>query len=102
MLVQTDRAGMLSSRFSSNKTRNGQLESQLAGGAATAKLHTQDLIRGYHIDIWDSVTRRWQSLCRRTAHYVLGDAAVAVDVVPEEESTVRLAATRSSAQFQTR
>lgn len=96
MLVQTDRAGTLSSRFSSNKTRNGQLESQLAGGAATAKLHTQDLIRGYRIDIWDSVTLRWQSLCRRTAHYVLGDAAVAVDVAPEEESTVRLAATRSS------
>ena len=96
MLVQQQRAGMLSSRFNSNNTRNGQLESQLSGAVGTVKLHAQDLIRGYRIDIWDSVAQRWQSLCRRTAHYVLGDAAVSVDVAPEEESTVRLAATRSS------
>ena len=96
MLVQHERADTLSKRFTSNKTRNGQLESQLAGGAATASLHAQDLIRGYRIDIWDSVSRRWQSLCRRTARYELGDALVAVDVAPEEESAVRLAATRSS------
>ena len=96
MLVQQQRADTLSKRFNSNKTRNGQLESQLAGGAATASLHAQDLIRGYRIDIWDSVSRRWQSLCRRTARYELGDGPVGVDVAPEEESAVRLAATRSS------
>ena len=58
MLVQQQRADTLSKRFNANKTRNGQLESQLAGVAATASLHAQDLIRGYRIDIWDSVSRR--------------------------------------------
>ncbi|MDK2744428.1 MAG: hypothetical protein NDI90_16120 [Nitrospira sp. BO4] len=94
MLVQKERAGTLKKRFDENKIRNAQLESQLSGGAATVKLHAQDLVRGYRIDIWDSVTARWHSLCQRTARYELGD--VPPVVVPEEESTVRLAATRSS------
>ena len=95
-LVQRQRAGILSNRFDANKTRNGQLESQLAGAPGTVKLHAQDLVRGYRIDIWDSVAGRWHSLCRRTARYELGALPVAVDALPEEESTVRLAATRSS------
>lgn len=94
-LVQRKRAGILSDRFKANKTRNATLESQLAGAGAAVKLHAQDLVRGYRIDIWDSVAARWHSLCRRTARYEVGAAPVVVDVAPEEESTVRLAATRS-------
>jgi hypothetical protein len=96
MLVQQQRADILSGRFDGNKTRNGQLESQLSGAAATVKLHAQDLVRGFRIDVWDSVTGRWHSLCRRTARYELGNSPIVVDIAPEEESTVRLAATRSS------
>ena len=46
----------------------------------------EDLVRGYRIDIWDSITGKWQSLCRRTARYELEDGAVVVEAVPEEES----------------
>jgi hypothetical protein len=95
-LVQRQRAGILSDRFEANNTRNGQLESQLAGASGTVKLHAQDLVRGYRIDIWDSVAGRWHSLCRRTARYELGTLPVVVNATTEEESTVRLAATRSS------
>ena len=59
-------------------------------------LHAEDIVRGYRIDIWDSTTGSWQSLCRRNARYELGDTPLVVNVVPEEESTVRLAATKSS------
>jgi hypothetical protein len=94
MLVQRARGQGLKNRFDGNKARNAQLEAQLGGAPGSVSLHAQDLVRGWRIDIWDSVTRRWHSLCRRQARYELD--AVAVDVVPEEETTVRLAATRSS------
>ena len=97
MLVQRARAGTLSGRFDDNASRNTKLEAQF--GSATAPspvLHAQDIVRGYRIDIWDSTTGRWQSLCRRNAHYELGDTPLVVNVLPEEESVVRLAATKSS------
>ena len=97
MLVQRARADTLSGRFDDNASRNTKLEAQF--GSATAPspvLHAQDIVRGYRIDIWDSTTGRWQSLCRRNARYELGDTPLVVNVVPEEESVVRLAATKSS------
>jgi hypothetical protein len=98
MLVQRARGDGLKNRFGGNKARNAQLEAQLGGAPASVSLHAQDIVRGWRIDIWDSVTRHWHSLCRRQAHYAIGEGAgaVAVDVAPEEETTVRLAATRSS------
>ena len=60
-------------------------------------------MRGYRIDIWDAATARWQSLCRRNARYELGDTPVTiVDALPEEESIVRLAATRSRIHLERR
>ena len=53
-------------------------------------------MRGYRIDIWDSTTGDGRSLCRRTARYELNDGRVVVEPSPEEESTVRLAATKST------
>ena len=94
MLVQRQRGTWLSERFLVNKQRNKALESQMQGTPAAVALHAEDLVRGYRIDIWDANTSAWASLCRRTAHYELNDRAVVVEV-PEEESTVRLAATSS-------
>ena len=96
MLVQQQRGTTLSRRFDLNKTRNISIEGQFAGAANTVSLHAEDLVRGYRIDIWDSETGRWRSLCRRHATYDLNDGAVLVAPSPEEESTVRMAATTSS------
>jgi hypothetical protein len=97
MLVQSRRSDTLTQRFDDNASRNSKLESQFESATAAGPvLHAQDIVRGYRIDIWDSVTESWQSLCRRTAHYELGDAPLVVTVLPEEESVVRLAATKSS------
>ena len=32
-------------------------------------LSAQDLMRGYRIDIWDSVSKKWLSLCKRIGTY---------------------------------
>lgn len=95
MLVQRDRRSFLRSRFISNKGGNGTLEGQFQGAAGTVTLHAEDLVRGYRFDVWDSATTAWRSLCRRTARYDLDDG-IAVDAAPEEEATIRLAATKSS------
>ena len=58
------------------------------------EMFAEDLVRGYRIDIWDDVSRKWHSLCRRNASYDLSEGALVVDV-EDEEGTVRLAATTS-------
>ena len=96
MLVQRSRGTLLEQRFDLNKDRNAKLEGQFAGAVNTVSLHAEDIVRGYRIDIWDSTSGEWRSLCRRTARYELNGAAVVVVPSPEEESTVRLAATKSA------
>lgn len=95
MLVQRDRSGTLMKRFDANKDRNSKIEGQFAGTPSAVLLFAEDIVRGYRFDIWDSTTGQWLSLCRRQARYELNDGAVVVEP-PEEESTVRLAATKSS------
>lgn len=58
------------------------------------EMSAEDLVRGYRIDVWDDVSKRWRSLCQREASYDIDGGNVLVDV-PEEEGTVRLAATTS-------
>lgn len=98
MLVQRARDAVLLQRLHLNKDRNAKIEGQFAGAVNTVPLHAEDIVRGYRIDIWDSATGTWHSLCRRTAHYELGSAGIVIQPSPEEESTVRLAATKSADQ----
>jgi len=95
MLVERDRAGTLTKRFDTNKDRNTNVEKQFAGTPSPVELFAEDVVRGYRFDMWDSTTGQWMSLCRRQARYELNDGAVVVEPT-EEESTVRLAATKSS------
>jgi hypothetical protein len=94
-LVQRDRGGTLMKRFDANKDRNSKIEGQFAGTPSVVSLFAEDIVRGYRFDIWDSTTGQWMSLCRRQARYELSDGVVVVEP-PEEESTVRIAATKSS------
>jgi hypothetical protein len=111
MLVQRQRGTWLSARFQANKLGNAALERQMgvastgassssssssSSGPGALNLYAEDLLRGYRFDIWDSTTGAWASLCRRTAQYAIGDRPVLVDATPEEESTLRLAATTSA------
>jgi hypothetical protein len=46
------------------------------------------LIRGYRIDIWDSETKKWNSLCKRIGTYKVGNQIV---TLPADEGCVSLA-----------
>ncbi|MDD5718845.1 MAG: hypothetical protein PHQ53_04080 [Candidatus Krumholzibacteria bacterium] len=85
VLVHNQRADMLKNSIA----RQGQFNA-----AAQPELSAEDLVRGYRIDIWDDVSKRWHSLCQRTATYAIDNGAVVI-AVPDEEGTVRLAATTS-------
>jgi hypothetical protein len=96
MLVQKSRWSMLKDRFAANQGKNAATESAFQNpNSAGPELWAEDTVRGYHIDVWDRTTSTWRSLCQRNAAYLLGDT---VNVVPNswEETTVRLAATKSS------
>lgn len=95
MLVHSGRGAYLKDRFDRSKAGNTELEAAFHKGGKPVVLYAQDLVRGYRIDVWDAMTGRWQSLCRRSARYEL-DGGLVVQAVPEEESIVRLGATRSS------
>lgn len=97
MLVQRDRASMLSQRFAASRTKNDAAKDVFAGvpGAPGPELWAEDILRGFRIDIWDRTTGRWRSLCEREATYDLGEGAVTL-AVANEETTIRLATTKSS------
>lgn len=89
MLVQSGRGRGLKKAFDRAQKVNTQIESNQA-----SKLYAEDLVRGFRIDIWDDRSKRWQSLCERSARYdISGLPAIAVD---KEEGIVRLAATQSA------
>src|SRR5262245_3981627 len=60
---------------------------------ANLTLYLEDIVRGYRADIHDSLTGKWQSLCRRDSTYVLRhETAPAIPKTNDEEGMIRLAA----------
>ena len=89
MLVEHDRGQKLKDALG----RSGDHKAAEAAGAT--ELYREDLIRGYHVDIFDADTGKWQSLCRRDGRI---DLLNVIDTVPvnDEEGAVRLAATQAA------
>jgi len=99
MLVHRNRWSMLENKFEANKSMNTSTEAVFNHPAATPPatppdLWAEDLVRGYRIDIWDSTTAVWRSLCLRDATYDLEGMILKPNKV--EEGTLRLGATKSS------
>ncbi len=59
-------------------------------------LYAEDVVRGYRVDVWDSESKSWQSLCRRVGTYNFYEAGVLRQY--QDEGFVQLAATQSAAQ----
>jgi hypothetical protein len=95
MLVHDLRAEMLKNSMARQKKYN-DAAALIQNGAAVPPpdLYAEDLVRGYRVDIWDGNTKVWRSVCLRKADYNLS-AGQAVVEVPQEEGTVKLAATAS-------
>jgi hypothetical protein len=94
MLVHSARKDFLGTRLTTGRDGNTLLEGQIGGASTAPVLHAEDVTRGYRIDVWDDVSGAWHSLCRRTALFEL-EGGITVESAPEEETTLRLAATRS-------
>jgi hypothetical protein len=97
MLTHHNRWSMLKNRFTENKAKNAAAE-KIAKGPPNInppppppEFWAEDLVRGYRIDIHDSKTGKWRSLCERIADYHIGDATLSGLA---EEGIVRLAATQ--------
>jgi hypothetical protein len=94
MLIHMDRSGMLENNFGRQKKFNDAAELiQNGANVSPPEFFSEDLVRGYRIDIWNDVTKRWRSLCQREADYDIADGAVTVHVA--EEGTLRLGATKT-------
>jgi hypothetical protein len=63
-LVETARATGLQSDFAQSLTLNNGLE---VGGLV--RLHAEDLVRGYRLDVLDTASTKWRSLHQRTVAY---------------------------------
>jgi len=93
LLVHGGRSQMLKDTFDRQKAFNNSAEGIQAGGSQPPPiLYAEDLVRGFRIDIWDSVSQEWHSLCRRDARYDINDGGTVLNVA-DEEGTLRLAAT---------
>lgn len=64
-----------------SKAFNNALESS---GAQPRPFFAEDLVRGYRLDVWDSVTRAWHSLHQRKGDYEIGDNRIPFRTAREE------------------
>ncbi|MEP6921026.1 MAG: hypothetical protein ABI967_07865 [bacterium] len=97
MLVHSQRGDMLKRTVARQHDFNEaakKIEAGVNNPPPNPRMFAEDLVRGYRIDIWDDVSKRWHSLCQRQAIYDIDSGTVVIDV-PTEEGTVRLAATTS-------
>ena len=56
--------------------------------------HAEDVMRGYRVDIWDSDTKSWRSLCRRKGSYHFLEGNLTREY--EDEGWVQVAVTQSA------
>ncbi len=95
MLTHHNRWSMLKNRFTDNKAKNAAAE-KIAKAPSNVnppppEFWAEDLVRGYRVDIRDSKSGKWRSLCERNADYRIGGVALSGVA---EEGIVRLAATQ--------
>ena len=63
-VARVDRAIRLVTTFNTAKSNNTAITT-----SAAVTLHAEDVTRGYRIDVWDSMTGQWHSLCLRDGTY---------------------------------
>ncbi len=66
-IARKERATRLVSTFDTAKDNN----TAITTGGTPVTLHADDVTRGYRVDVWDSMTRKWHSLSLRDGIYQL-------------------------------
>lgn len=70
-VVRNGRAFKMAQAFVKAKDIN-----HLAESNQEVVLYAEDLVRGYRIDVWDSASSRWHSLCKRVGRYRFANAGI--------------------------
>jgi hypothetical protein len=78
------RAVQLNGRFGTALAQNGAIVSSPQNGPVLA---ADDLTRGYRIDVWDSLTSKWHSPCRRDGTYDFQNGALTRHLAADEGFT---------------
>ncbi|QSX75884.1 hypothetical protein HIV01_005080 [Lysobacter arenosi] len=63
--------------------RQNDLEADFDNGTAP-ELHTEDVARGFRVEVWDDEARRWASLHKRLTHLTVEGFGPVLDRLPEE------------------
>jgi hypothetical protein len=84
-LVRSGRAAWLSTKFITAAQQNADAETN------STILYAEDLVRGYRVDISDSVDATWRSLVQRIGSYVVAGTPYGTH---QDEAIVQLAATQ--------
>jgi hypothetical protein len=105
-LVRDDRAAVLAIAIDRARQFNDELQAVEKSGVRTGPeapgaagpQFAEDLISGYRVDVFDEVTERWHSLCRRRTTYTLlhgpgGSGPGASFTIEDEEAAVQPAIT---------
>ena len=90
---RTGKAEWLVNRFA-RATLNNQAVEKNTPDQVT--LYAEDVVRGYRVDVWDSETKSWNSLCRRVGTYNFFEANLLRQY--QDEGFAQLATTQSSVQ----
>jgi hypothetical protein len=90
--TRKDHAVRLHNRFSTALTQNSSIVASPQNGPVLA---AEDVTRGYRIDVWDSMTAQWHSLCWRAGTYDFQSTGV-TRTLPPDEGFTSLATTQSA------
>ena len=86
-LIRRNRAQLLTQAFQAAKTNNNNI------GSKSVYLYAEDLVRGYRVDVSDTIDPKWHSLFQRIGKYVVvNNTALSASAIPDEGFT-QLAAT---------
>ena len=59
-------------------------------------LFAEDLVKGYRIDVFDSLTNNWHSLCKRNGNYNFVAAGFEISEKPDSEGCITMGTTESA------
>jgi len=88
-VVQDGRAVGLHQKFLGAKAHNDNLVA-----SNDVLLHAEDLVRGYAVDIWESLSAQWRSLCQRVGTYEFVGTGIKKTI--EDEGFVQLGMTKAA------
>ena len=71
-IARVDRAKKTEANLQIQKSKNDALESAASDPNKSVEFDAEDLVRGYAVDVQDSVTGKWHSLCERVGTYRFG------------------------------